>query len=108
MKEYCNKKLIGNVTKETFAYEIVVKNNRKTPVQIDVEDQLPISTQSDIIVDAEEISKAQYDSKTGKLTWTFLLQPGEVKKIALSYSVKYPKNTNVKMEKYRAAYSPSF
>ena len=108
VKEYCNKKSIGTTTKETFAYEMVVKNNRKSSIQIDVEDQLPISSQSDIVVEAEEISKAEYDPKTGKLTWTYSIQPGEVKKIALSYTVKYPKNTNVKMEKYRSVSAPSF
>jgi uncharacterized protein (TIGR02231 family) len=108
VKEYCNKKLSGNVTKETFAYEMVVKNNRKTPIQIDVEDQLPISSQSDITVEAIETSKAEFDPKTGKYTWSYLIQPGEIKKIALSYAVKYPKNTKVQMEKTKRAYAPSF
>jgi uncharacterized protein (TIGR02231 family) len=108
VKEFCNKKLSGNVTKETFAYEMVVKNNRKTPIQIDVEDQLPISSQSDITVEAIETSKAQFDPKTGKYTWTYSIQPGEIKKIELSYAVKYPKNTKVKMEKFRTVSAPSF
>ena len=57
VKEYCNKKVFGNFTKETFAYEMVVKNNRKTPIQIEVDDQLPVSGQSDITVEAIETSK---------------------------------------------------
>ncbi len=99
VKEYCTKKMFGNTTKETFAYEMVVKNNRKTPVQIDIQDQLPVSTQSDITVESIETSKAEYDSKTGKLTWTYTLQPGDVKKIAFSYAVKYPKNTTINLQK---------
>lgn len=99
VKEYCTKKLFGNTTKETFAYEMVIKNNRKTPIQIDIQDQLPISSQSDIIVEPLETSKAEYDSKTGKLTWYYSLQPGDMKKIALSFSVKYPKNTNLNLQK---------
>lgn len=98
VKEFCNKKLLGNTTKETFAYEMVVKNNRKTPVQIDIEDQLPISTQSDITVEAIETSKADFDPKNGKLTWSYTLQPGDVKKIQLSFSVKYPKNTSINIQ----------
>ncbi|MES2592872.1 MAG: mucoidy inhibitor MuiA family protein [Bacteroidota bacterium] len=99
VKEYCTKKMFGNTTKETFTYEMIVKNNRKTPVQIDIEDQLPVSTQSDIIVEAVETTKAVYDSKTGKLTWTYTLQPGDSKKITLSFAVKYPKNTNLNLQK---------
>ncbi len=108
IKEYCSKKLFGNTTKETFAYEMAIKNNRKTPVQIEIQDQLPISAQSDITVDAIETSKAEYDSKTGKLTWEYTLQPGDVKKIAFSYSVKYPKNTSIKVQKFRTVSAPSF
>ncbi|MBA3970903.1 MAG: DUF4139 domain-containing protein [Bacteroidetes bacterium] len=108
IKEFNTKKYIGNTTKETFAYEILVKNNRKTPVQIEVEDQLPISTQSDVTVDALEITKAEYDAKTGKLVWKYNLQPGEVKKIELSFSVKYPKSSKINTQKYRTMSSPSF
>jgi uncharacterized protein (TIGR02231 family) len=93
IKDFNSKKLLGNMTKETFAYEIVVKNNRKTPVTIDIEDQLPQSAQSDITVEAIETTKAEHDMKTGKLTWQLTMQPGDVKKITLSYSIKYPKNS---------------
>jgi uncharacterized protein (TIGR02231 family) len=108
IKEYCSKKLLGNSTKETFAYEMVVKNNRKTPVTIDVEDQLPVSTQSDITVEALETSKAQYDPKTGKLTWSYTIQPGDMKKINLSFSVKYPKNTTINSQPTKAKMRAKF
>ena len=99
VKEYCTKKFIGNTTKETFAYEMLVKNNRKTPIQIEVEDQLPVSLQSDITVDAIETTKAELDVKTGKLVWKYNLQPGEVKKIELSFAIKYPKNAKINIQK---------
>lgn len=108
VKEFSTKKYIGNTTKETFAYEMLVKNNRKTPVQIEVEDQLPISAQSDVTVDAVETTKAEYDAKTGKLTWKYSLQPGEVKKIELTFSVKYPKNSKINTQKLRTVNCPSF
>ncbi len=102
VKEFCTKKVLGNTTKETFAYEMLVKNNRKTAVQIEVEDQLPMSMQSEITVDAIETSKAELDPKTGKLVWKYNLQPGEVKKIELSFAIKYPKNSKVNIQKTKA------
>ena len=108
VKEYCNKKILGNFVKETFAYEMVVKNNRKTPVQIEVDDQLPVSTQSDITVEALETSKGIYDIKTGKYSWNYNLQPGDVKKIEFSFSVKYPRNTKLPMEKMKRAMRADF
>ena len=87
---------------------MVVKNNRKTPVQIDIEDQLPVSTQSDITVESIETSKAEYDSKTGKLTWSYTIQPGDIKKINLSFSVKYPKNTIINSQPTKAKMRAKF
>jgi uncharacterized protein (TIGR02231 family) len=102
IKEFSTRKIIGNTTKETFAYEMLVKNNRKTPIQIEIIDQLPISTQSDILVDVIETSKGEFDSKTGKYTWKQSLQPGEVRKIEFSFSVKYPKNSKPNLQKTRS------
>lgn len=98
VKEFCTKKNMGSTTKETFTYEILVKNNRKTPIQIDILDQLPISMHSDIVVDAIETSKGEFDSKTGEYKWQETLQPGEVKKIEFSFSVKYPKNSKINIQ----------
>ncbi|MCK6648657.1 MAG: DUF4139 domain-containing protein [Bacteroidia bacterium] len=108
IKEYSSKKLLGNTTKETFAYEMVIKNNRKTAVQIDLEDQLPISTKSDITVEAIEISKGELDAKTGKLTWAQTVQPGEVKKITLSFSIKYPRNATINSQNMKRKYRAKF
>lgn len=108
IKEYSSKKLLGNTTKETFAYEMVIKNNRKTAVQIDLEDQLPISTKSDITVEPIEISKGELDAKTGKLTWAQTIQPGEVKKITLSFSIKYPRNATINSQNMKRKYRAKF
>ncbi len=102
VKEFSLRKIIGNTTKETFAYEMLVKNNRKTPIHIEVIDQLPISTQSDILVDVVETSKGEFDAKTGEYAWKIALQPGEVKKIEFSFSVKYPKNSKPNLQKTRS------
>jgi uncharacterized protein (TIGR02231 family) len=108
IKEYSSKKLIGNSTKETFSFEMVIKNNRKTPVQIDLEDQLPISTKSDITVETIETSKGEFDSKTGKLTWAYTLQPGEVKKVILTFAVKYPRNATINSQNTKKQYRAKF
>jgi hypothetical protein len=87
---------------------MVLKNNRKTAVQIEVEDQLPLSSQSDITVEPMEISKAELDPKSGKLTWKYTLQPGEVKKITLSFSIKYPRNSQINIQQTKKKYRAKF
>ncbi len=99
LKDFNKEKVVGNNRKVTYAYEIAVKNNRKSPITIDIEDQLPVSQSSEITVETIEISKADYDPLTGKLLWTYTIQPGETVKLNLSFSVKYPRNKNIDLEK---------
>jgi uncharacterized protein (TIGR02231 family) len=108
LKDFNTEKIIGNNKKTTYTYEIVIKNNRKAPITVDVEDQLPVSQSSDITVDAIEISKAELNPLTGKLKWALTLAAGESKKINLSYSVKYPRNKNIEIKKYRTISCPTF
>ncbi len=99
LKDYSSEKMIGTNRKVTYAYEMVIKNNRKAPITINLEDQLPVSQNSDITIDAIEISKAQQDVLTGKLSWTYTIQPGEQQKVQLTYSVKYPRNKTITLQK---------
>ena len=100
LKDFNSKSFSGANKKEIQSYEIVVKNNRKTPITIDVEDQLPVSQNSEIVVEVTELSKAKKDDATGKLTWTYTIAPGEQQKIILTYSIRYPKNKQVNTRKY--------
>jgi uncharacterized protein (TIGR02231 family) len=100
LKDFNSKSFSGANKKEIQSYEIVVKNNRKTPITIDIEDQLPVSQNSEIVVEVTELSKAKKDDATGKLTWTYTIAPGEQQKIILTYSIRYPKNKSVNTRKY--------
>ena len=99
LKDLTNEKMIGSNRKITYSYEMVVKNNRKSPIQIDLEDQLPVSQNSEITVDAIELSKAEQNVLTGQLKWKLSLAPDESKKIILTFSVKYPKSKSVELNK---------
>lgn len=105
-KEMCEKRVIGNSKKDSYIYEIAVRNNRTVPVKINLYDQVPISKNSDIVVSVDNISKAKKDDLTGETSWEITLQPGEVQTVELAYSVKYPKDAKIAVNQYRkvAAY----
>jgi len=73
-----------------------------------LEDQLPISSDGEIEVAMLEISGAELEKNTGKLSWNIKLAPGESKTITLGYSIKTPKSMKVSNIKYRVISSPSF
>ncbi len=101
LKKFSSKQLIGSKLKETLAYELVAKNNRNIPVNIEIIDQLPISQNSEIEVKVLEVSGAETNIETGKLKWRFKLQAGQSKKLRLSFSIKYPKDMSVPVQQMK-------
>jgi uncharacterized protein (TIGR02231 family) len=89
------KKILSNQVKETYAYEIIVKNNKSTPINIEILDQFPVSKQKDIVVEVLEKDGAMVNETYGKLTWRVDVKPGQNKTIRFSYSIKYPKDQNI-------------
>lgn len=98
IKEYTDKKLIGNKKEETRAWSITVKNNKNQAINMIVLDQVPVSTFDDIEVNVHEISGAKYDKETGELKWEFELNSNEESDFKLKYSVKFPKYRNLIVE----------
>lgn len=84
-------KLLGSNRRQTYTYEIKVRNSKKENVSLTLEDQYPIATDSDMEVELLESSDAHVNKENGMLSWALKLAPGETKTLRLSYSVKYPR-----------------
>jgi len=95
LNDYSAKKLLSNNIRETKAFETTIKNNKNTPVEIELLDQYPISKNAQIEVTLEEASGAQVTEAYGKLLWKLKLAPNETRKIKMVYSIKYPKDKQV-------------
>jgi uncharacterized protein (TIGR02231 family) len=91
LKDHNAKRDIGTNKERTFGYEFVVRNTKKGPINLVIQDQVPVSQDAEIIVKDIEISKAGKDEATGILTWNLKVQPAETQKFNLIFSVKYPK-----------------
>lgn len=92
VKEFTSRKLIAGNERETFGYEISVRNSKAEPIQIVVEDQIPVSQHSQIEVLAIDLGGASYTKETGKLIWRWTLQPGDSRKVQFRFEVKHPKD----------------
>ncbi len=98
IKEYSTKKFIGNNRTDSRQYETSIRNTKKVPVNINVVDQIPVSTNRDISVENVKSPEAQINKETGMINWVVGLRPGEEKKLSISYSVKYPKDQKLLLE----------
>lgn len=92
VQDFCSSKLIAGNRMHTVTYEITVKNTRKESIGLLLKDQVPVSMQKDMEVNAIDISNASRNEETGILSWKLDLEPGETKKVRIQYSVKFPKD----------------
>lgn len=90
--DFSEKKIIGLNKKETSTYEISVRNKKKDAIEIQIDDQMPLSSNNEIVVEVLETGKADYNKESGKLTWKMKIAPAETQKVKFGYSVKYPKD----------------
>ena len=95
VKDYSARKVIGSTRKESFTYDITIRNTKKDAVSLIMLDQYPITTDKDIEIELLEKSNAADDKDKGQLQWRFDLKSQENKSLRLSYSVKYPKDKTI-------------
>ena len=96
--DFTSKKTIGANKTETFSFLTTIRNNKTAPVKITLDDQIPVSSNSGISVDAVELSGGRHNIQTGEIKWDLELKPQETKQVVLTYSVKYPKDKSVVLQ----------
>jgi uncharacterized protein (TIGR02231 family) len=97
-KDFTSKKVIGTNRTDTYSFLLTIRNNKSNPVKITLHDQIPVSSNSSINVDPVELSGGKLNQQTGEIKWDLDIKPQETKQIALTYSVKYPKDKTVILE----------
>ncbi len=95
VKDFTKTKLIGQNVKKSFGYEIIIRNTKSIAVNLVLEDQYPVSANSEISIEREDRGKGVVDESTGKVTWRLNIKPGETLKVPLKYTIKYPKDMQI-------------
>jgi conserved hypothetical protein len=97
-KDFTAKSLLGKTKKASRQWVLTVRNTRHTPIEIKVLDQLPVSANQEITVNAIETSGAEHNVETGELCWVLQLQPGESAQKNVKYEVSYPDKQSLSLE----------
>ena len=69
-----------------------MRNNQAQAVSITIEDQVPLSANSDIEVSLLDAGGAKYTAVNGKLVWELALKPNESRRLVYRFEVKFPKD----------------
>lgn len=91
VKDFGSHQLIGGKREVTKIWKTTIRNHKNQPIKILLSDQIPISTHKDIEVLSKNISGGNLNTNTGKVQWSFDLQPSQKQEVNLEYTVKYPK-----------------
>ncbi len=97
-KDFTSRRVLGSNKTEIYSFLITIRNNKPGPIKIALYDQIPISSNSGISVEATELTEGQLNSGTGVVKWELEIKPQETKRVVLTYSVKYPKERTVILE----------
>ncbi|HZX74437.1 MAG TPA: DUF4139 domain-containing protein, partial [Cyclobacteriaceae bacterium] len=94
-KDLTTRKLVGLTQRESYAWEISLRNTKTESIKIVVEDQIPVSQNTQIEVALVEAGGARTEANSGKLIWNLELKPNETKSLVYKYEVKYPKDKQI-------------
>lgn len=92
IQDKSGEKFLSSYREKTITYDIIIKNNKKDAVNIEVKDRIPLSNNDAVKVELLEKSGAKKDDEKGFLLWTTKLSPSETKKYRVGYKVRYPKD----------------
>lgn len=98
-KNMHEKRFFGNNIKETIAWDIEIKNNKTAPINIEINDQFPLSNKNWIVVERLDNGGGKVNEKTGEIVWKSEVLTNENKTFSFKYSVKYPKNDDIGLTK---------
>jgi uncharacterized protein (TIGR02231 family) len=95
LKNESKEKVIGDKIVKTFAYHIEIKNHKSISTKITIQDQIPVTQNTEIEIELIDGNKGKVNEITGIIEWDIKLKSKETKTIDLVYNITYNKTKNV-------------
>ena len=92
IKDKSGENFLSSYREKTVTYDLVIRNNKKESINIEIKDGIPLSNNDAIKVELLESAGAKKTDETGILIWNLKIGPSETKKLRVSYKVRYPKD----------------
>ncbi|KYP16508.1 mucoidy inhibitor MuiA family protein [Flavihumibacter sp. CACIAM 22H1] len=98
VKDFSSKRFLGGNKAETKQFELSIRNNKKQPIRLLLEDQYPLSTMKEIEVEREGQDGGRLTSETGVVSWNLNVPPATEEKKSIRFTVKYPKEKRLQLD----------
>jgi len=73
-----------------YTYRLTIINHKKTPIDAEIIDQIPVAKDPEIEVTLEKVSVEPVENNMGILKWKFEVKLGEKREIEYTFTVKFP------------------
>lgn len=97
LKDLKKSNIFSGKKNQQFGFEINVKNNKPDATEIVLFDQIPLSTDAEMVIEVDELSGGKLNSETGIVEWELKLKSGEQIKKRLAYTIKIPKGKRINL-----------
>ncbi|MEY4925888.1 MAG: hypothetical protein RI894_324 [Bacteroidota bacterium] len=88
LRDFSKKQFLGNKRTDERTFVSKIRNTKKTPINIVIQDQIPVSTNKELTIENVEAKNAQRDPATGKVEWRIDVPPTSEKILTLHYEAK--------------------
>ncbi|MBO6517536.1 MAG: DUF4139 domain-containing protein [Bacteroidia bacterium] len=95
LKTDTRKQIVGAHKVYTATYKIELRNNSANPIELTLEDQIPLTRNQDIEIELTKPDGGKLNELTGLISWDMKLDPYKKKTITFTYTVKYPKEQEI-------------
>jgi uncharacterized protein (TIGR02231 family) len=96
LRDFEERNFFGNKVREKNAWEINIRNTKSESISISVQDQIPLSRNEDINVEATRLSGGILNKQTGIVTWKINIEPNATHTIRFDYQVEYPSGERIR------------
>jgi uncharacterized protein (TIGR02231 family) len=95
INDKASEKLFSSYQEKTITYDLVVHNNKKEAINIEIRDQIPLSKDEAVKIELLQSENAELDKEKVYLIWNVKISSSETKKFRVSYKVRYPKDFSI-------------
>lgn len=100
LKDESKEKVVGDKIEKTISYRITIKNQKSKNIRMTMQDQLPITRNSEIEVEVIDLNKGVANEINGIIDWSIRMKPSETQTYNLIYKIKYDKTKTINLAYY--------
>jgi uncharacterized protein (TIGR02231 family) len=93
--EKCKTATLFGKSSKDVAFRIKIRNNKPNPINLTIQDQIPVSVQNTLEVEVDQLSGGDLNNESGIVTWNVDLPSAQSVTKEVSYTVKYPKGKRI-------------